>query len=75
MIRFNILFILFFSTSVCQVDNLDWPNLKRYANDNKRVKKIKKNGKRVIFMGNSITEGWDWHYPEYFKEKGSKGNH
>ena len=70
MIRFNFLFILFFSTSVCQVDNLDWPNLKRYANDNKRVKKIKKNGKRVIFMGNSITEGWDWHYPEYFKEKG-----
>ena len=70
MIRFNFLFILFFSTSICQVDNLDWPNLKRYANDNKRVKKIKKNGKRVIFMGNSITEGWDWHYPEYFKEKG-----
>ena len=64
------IFLLFFSSSVCQVDNLDWPNLKRYENDNVRIKKIQKEGSRIVFMGNSITEGWDWHYPEYFKSKG-----
>ncbi|MBD0298497.1 MAG: SGNH/GDSL hydrolase family protein [Flavisolibacter sp.] len=36
----------------------DWANLKRYATDNARLKSEPNNGKRVVFMGNSITEGW-----------------
>jgi acetyl esterase/lipase/lysophospholipase L1-like esterase len=35
----------------------DWPNMQRYADDNGKLKTvISKN--RVVFMGNSITEGW-----------------
>jgi acetyl esterase/lipase/lysophospholipase L1-like esterase len=35
----------------------DWPNLKRYADENSKVS-IAANEKRIVFMGNSITEGW-----------------
>ena len=62
--------LFFLSRALCQVDNLDWPNLGKYEKDNQRIKKTTKNGSRIVFIGNSITEGWDWHYPEYFKEKG-----
>ncbi len=45
-----------------QVDNMqrtmrDWPNIHRYANDNEKIKSVA-DEKRVVFMGNSITEGW-----------------
>ena len=58
---------LFFSSIFSQENKDDWPNLNRYKSDNKRVKKIKNNSPRVVFIGNSITEGWDWHYPQFFK--------
>ncbi len=35
----------------------DWPNIQRYADDNEKLKTIT-DKKRVVFMGNSITEGW-----------------
>ena len=35
----------------------DWPNLHRYENDNKKLNSVA-NKNRVVFMGNSITEGW-----------------
>jgi acetyl esterase/lipase/lysophospholipase L1-like esterase len=35
----------------------DWPNLHRYENDNKKLNPSE-NKNRVVFMGNSITEGW-----------------
>ena len=62
--------LIFLSITICQVDNLDWPNLNKYKNDNKRIRNTPKKDSRVVFIGNSITEGWDWHYPEYFKKKG-----
>ncbi len=34
----------------------DWPNMKRYSDMNKNLKGA--NGNRIVFMGNSITEGW-----------------
>jgi len=34
----------------------DWPNLKRYNEMNKTIGA--NNGRRIVFMGNSITEGW-----------------
>jgi lysophospholipase L1-like esterase len=36
----------------------DWANLKRYEADNKSLKPAATGEKRVVFMGNSITEGW-----------------
>jgi lysophospholipase L1-like esterase len=36
----------------------DWANLKHYAGENKALKPTLANKKRVVFMGDSITEGW-----------------
>ena len=36
----------------------DWANLKRYAGENKSLGAPAAGEKRVVFMGNSITEGW-----------------
>ena len=52
-----------------QTQELDWPNLQKYQKDNANIVNTNKNGKRVVLMGNSITEGWSYYYPEYFKNK------
>ncbi len=36
----------------------DWPNLQRYHNDNVALLSQDRDPHRVVFMGNSITEGW-----------------
>jgi len=36
----------------------DWANLAKYAGDNKKLGAPAPGEKRVVFMGNSITEGW-----------------
>lgn len=36
----------------------DWGNTKRYASENAKLKAPAKNEKRIVFMGNSITESW-----------------
>ncbi len=36
----------------------DWPNLKKYASENTLLPAPVAGEKRVVFMGNSITEGW-----------------
>ncbi|RYY69848.1 MAG: acylhydrolase [Chitinophagaceae bacterium] len=38
--------------------NTDWANLAKYSSDNARLGAPKAGEKRVVFMGNSITEGW-----------------
>ena len=47
----------------------DWANLKRYADDNQKLPSLMSNEKRVVFMGNSITEGWVKIDPDFFKNK------
>jgi lysophospholipase L1-like esterase len=44
----------------------DWPNLKRFQEDNAKLNAPAANEKRVVFMGNSITEGWKNASPEFF---------
>ncbi|MDQ3278245.1 MAG: SGNH/GDSL hydrolase family protein [Bacteroidota bacterium] len=36
----------------------DWANLKRYEGENKALQPLKGGEKRIVFMGNSITEAW-----------------
>lgn len=43
-------------------------NFKRYEQANKELPAPAKKEKRVVFMGNSITEGWVKIHPEFFKE-------
>jgi lysophospholipase L1-like esterase len=44
----------------------DWPNLGRFRADNAKLGLPVANEKRVVFMGNSITEGWIRIRPAYF---------
>jgi len=37
----------------------DWPQLARYHDDNTKVNLPAKTEQRVVFMGDSITDGWD----------------
>ncbi len=38
--------------------NPDWPNLKKYAEENKTLTTANTNTKRIVLMGDSITEFW-----------------
>ena len=53
--------------------NKDWARLGRYAKDNQELPAPAKKEKRVVFMGNSITEGWVRIRPDFFKENGYIG--
>ena len=44
----------------------DWPNLKRYAAANSKIDSTNSKKDRVVFMGNSITEGWVKADPDFF---------
>ena len=46
----------------------EWANYKRYAKANEELPAPAKKEKRVVFMGNSITEGWVKIHPKFFKE-------
>ncbi|MBK3519152.1 SGNH/GDSL hydrolase family protein [Carboxylicivirga marina] len=45
----------------------DWANLNKYKVANDMIGIADAKQQRVVFMGNSITEGWTNHYPEFFK--------
>ena len=47
----------------------DFANTSRYEKTNLELKLHVKSKNRVVFMGNSITEGWVGLRPEYFKNK------
>jgi lysophospholipase L1-like esterase len=47
----------------------DWPNLGRFKNDNANLSVTSTGESRVVFMGNSITEGWIRIHPEFFAGK------
>ncbi|WP_082591148.1 SGNH/GDSL hydrolase family protein [Sediminicola sp. YIK13] len=48
----------------------DWANLNKYKHANLALEKEVISEDRIVFMGNSITEGWIDHNPEFFKKKG-----
>ena len=47
----------------------DWPDLNRYRDDNAKLGLPATNESRIVFMGNSITEGWSNFHPEFFSGK------
>ena len=51
----------------------DWGNLKRYAEANKELVRKGKQKDRVVFMGNSITEGWVANDAAFFEKNGYVG--
>ena len=60
-----VLLTCFTFTSIAQ----DWGNLNNYKSDNLHLSTSKADENRVVFMGNSITEGWSNLYPEFFTGK------
>lgn len=47
----------------------DWPNLGRYHDANAQVQPPAAAEKRVVFMGDSITDGWGGKYGKFFPGK------
>ncbi len=51
-----------------ELEAQDWPNLNRFRAENALLKAPEKGEKRVVFMGNSITQGWIEKRPEFFSK-------
>ena len=51
-----------------QAQKHEFANWKRYADANKELGAPAKGEKRVVLMGNSITDGWPRTRPEFFKD-------
>ena len=49
-----------------QAENSDWANLGYYKKRNRELGLPDENEKRIVFMGDSITEEWSNLYPEFF---------
>lgn len=47
---------------------VDWANLARYQKDNADLKAPSATEKRVVFMGDSITDAWPRNMPEFFSQ-------
>lgn len=45
----------------------DWANLNRFKVENDSILQQERQEQTVVFMGNSITEGWKTFIPEYFE--------
>ena len=63
---FTLIVMMFFNQNS---EAQDWPNLGRFKAENEKLGEPAKKEKRVVFMGNSITEGWSQHNPEFFEGK------
>ncbi len=70
------LFIILFSLSLFaqkekypELMSQDWPNLKKYREANEKIS----SPPEVVFMGNSITEGWANMHPGFFTENSYLG--
>ena len=47
----------------------DWANLNRFREDNAHIGMPRTCEDRVVFMGNSITQGWIEKVPEFFANR------
>ena len=60
--------ILFFCMGQT-IEAQDWANLERFREENAELGPPAHGEKRIVFMGNSITEGWSRHSPSFFEVK------
>ncbi|MEA1885737.1 MAG: SGNH/GDSL hydrolase family protein [Bacteroidota bacterium] len=52
-----------------EIQAQDWANLDRFREENAELGPPAPGEKRVVFMGNSITEEWSRHSPGFFERK------
>ena len=63
-------FLYFFCLSISfNLYAQDWPDFNRYRQGNYQLGMPSEDENRIVFMGNSITEGWSVTYPEFFDGK------
>ena len=62
-----IILSLVFMEQTLFAQNNDWPNFAKYREANSRVGLPSPDENRVVFMGNSITEGWSDINPGFFE--------
>jgi len=62
--------LIFFAMISFDTEAQDWANFGKYSRANENLEAPGKNEHRVVFMGNSITEGWINARPNFFKENG-----
>ena len=63
------LFLLLSVMSASITNAQEWANFSRYEADNAALAPPAENEFRVVFMGDSITEGWSASFPEFFEGK------
>ncbi len=68
-VKWSLMILLFISTPH-NSNAQDWPNLNRFRKQNIELGAPKPGEQRIVFMGNSITEGWPNKDPEFFKTPG-----
>lgn len=73
LLSYILLAVPAFFVSHLYAQTKDWANLKRYESANLALMQEENSGKRVVFMGNSITEGWVNTHPDFFKNNGYIG--
>jgi lysophospholipase L1-like esterase len=66
----SILFPLLLVAASVSAQNKDWPNIKKYEQANSEVPAAEKSEKRVVYMGDSITDFWIGNDPAFFADKG-----
>ena len=59
---------MFVAALSAQAQKHDFANWNRYAKANQELGAPQKGEKRVVLMGNSITDGWPGTHPEFFKD-------
>jgi len=71
MIKSGLLIWIFISLIAMseEMQAQDWANLNRFSDENVKLDPPAPGEKRVVFMGNSITEGWSQYSPGLFSGK------
>lgn len=59
------LFVALMIAASTNAQNRDWANLKHYSAANAELINAIDGTPRVVFMGNSITEGWVNNHPDF----------
>ncbi len=62
-----LLTLVFVMSGILWAEAQDWANLERFREDNEKLGPAKTCDQRVVFMGNSITQGWIGQVPEFFE--------
>jgi lysophospholipase L1-like esterase len=52
-----------------KIKSQDWANLNKYKTENERISAPSSGEKRIVFFGDSITEGWKKIHPDFFVGK------